>query len=286
LKFCRENGLIFCSFRSESSPYQTKQFDTAGKQAFPFREPNTKSLSAIEYVDIISDVLRMKKNICICRHFHRLDKPTIARNPHIRYIDVWPVNVFDPKNEDPFDVVSQFMMQLACIINMLKVWKNLQLRVFLCESDLVPNNHFSVSASTNSVQMERPSEYRLNQLLKLLRITAKIIQIPEWTKNVEFIRHSSILKQFTQQADNEEFMVSEENINRSKLYMQRINQIIRDHSENTAVSFLYLPSPPKATSSSYQDRAIRYLELLTELTADLPPAVLVHGINAVTSTSL
>jgi solute carrier family 12 (potassium/chloride transporters), member 9 len=55
----------------------------------------------------------------------------------VRFIDVWPVNVFDPKNEDPFDVVSQFMMQLACIINMLPVWKNLELRVFLCESDLV-----------------------------------------------------------------------------------------------------------------------------------------------------
>lgn len=80
----------------------------------------------------------MKKNICLCRHFHLLNKSELARNikqNRIKYIDVWPVNVFEPHNEDPFDVVSLFMMQLACIINMLPVWKNLHLRLFLCETE-------------------------------------------------------------------------------------------------------------------------------------------------------
>lgn len=96
---------------------------------------NDKTLTASDYVTIISDVLRMKKNLCLCRHFHRMDKSLVLRSSHIKYIDVWPINVFDPKNEDPFDVVSLFMMQLSCIINMLPAWKRLHLRVFLCESD-------------------------------------------------------------------------------------------------------------------------------------------------------
>lgn len=127
------------SFHSENSPYKTAEFDDNGIKLFPYRRNGEqKTLLPTDYVQIIDDVLRMKKNICLCRHFHRLDKQMIARSVHIRYIDVWPVNIFEPKNEDPFDVVSQFMMQLACIINMLPVWKKLELRVFLCESETQP----------------------------------------------------------------------------------------------------------------------------------------------------
>lgn len=103
---------------------------------FPIRPDGSREhLTPEEYVAIICDVLRMKKNICLCRHFHRLDKHLIAKSNHILYIDVWPINVFDPTNNNPFDVVSLFMLQLACIINMLPKWKKLELRVFLCESN-------------------------------------------------------------------------------------------------------------------------------------------------------
>lgn len=197
---------------------------------------NDKTLTASDYVTIISDVLRMKKNLCLCRHFHRMDKSLVLRSTNIKYIDVWPINVFDPKNEDPFDVVSLFMMQLSCIINMLPAWKRLHLRVFLCESDNPSDTRYSInllscSESTifflndsnftvNSFPYDRPAEYKLKQLLKSLRITATIHQIPEWSSNENFMRHSAVLKQFTHNADNELMAVSEENINRSKLYMQ------------------------------------------------------------------
>lgn len=62
-----------------------------------------------------------------------------------------------------------------------------------------------------------------------------------------------------------------------------VNQLLRQHSEQTAASFLYLPVPP------HGDEAVMYptyLQLLTELTADLPPTVLVHGVSPVTSTTL
>lgn len=116
---------------------------------FPMRrQTDTKTLTAQDYVAIICDVLRMKKNICLCRHFHRMDKQAVLRSNHVRFIDVWPVNVFDPRNEDPFDVVSMFMLQLACIINMLPSWKKLHLRVFLCETDSSPQSRYTLPFST------------------------------------------------------------------------------------------------------------------------------------------
>lgn len=126
---------LYDFFESENSPYQTVAFRDMEKQLFPTRRPNEqKNLEPFEYVSMVSDVLRMKKNICLCRHFHRLDKNAIGKNGGLKYIDIWPINVFDPKTEDPFDVVSLFMMQLACIINMLPKWRKLQVRVFLCET--------------------------------------------------------------------------------------------------------------------------------------------------------
>lgn len=122
----------------DTSPYQTAKFNENGSRLFPVRSfDDRKGMTPEEYVAVICDVLRMNKNVCLCRHFHRLDKHMIVKSNHIHYIDVWPINVFDPRNDDPFDVVSMFMLQLACIINMLPKWKKLQLRVFLCDSTVV-----------------------------------------------------------------------------------------------------------------------------------------------------
>lgn len=67
----------------------------------------------------------------------------------------------------------------------------------------------------------------------------------------------------------------------------RANQIIRERSDQTAVSFLYLAAPPEYTNEERDvHKSTAYLELLTELTADLPPTILVHGIHAVNSTTL
>lgn len=123
---------------------------------------------------------------------------------------MWPINVFDPTNNDPFDTASQFMYQLACIINMLKVWKNLQLRVFLCEI-----------GENEQQPFERSAEIRLTQLLNQLRIAAIIHQIPEWKNSNDTPRNRSLLKNLTRNSENETTTMTEENLNRMKLYMQR-----------------------------------------------------------------
>lgn len=81
-------------------------------------------------------------------------------------------------------------------------------------------SYFHSNFSVGSSPYEKPSEFKLRQLLKLLRISATIHQIPEWSQNEEFIQQSSVLKQFTKNSDDNQ-NITEENINRSKLYMQR-----------------------------------------------------------------
>ena len=66
----------------------------------------------------------------------------------------------------------------------------------------------------------------------------------------------------------------------------RVNQIIRERSDQTAVSFIYLAAPPNTNAPHWEERSERYMELLSELTAELPPTILVHGISTVTSTTL
>ncbi|XP_055299605.1 solute carrier family 12 member 9 isoform X2 [Sitodiplosis mosellana] len=276
-------------FANETSLYRTDKFDMNNDKIFPIRPDGSREhLTPEEYVAIICDVLRMKKNICLCRHFHRLDKHLIAKSNHILYIDVWPINVFDPTNNNPsmpypFDVVSLFMLQLSCIINMLPKWKKLELRVFLCESNNSSRQSMNSSASSS---FERPAEYKLRQLLKELRISASIHQIPEWSQNEEFAENGSILKLFTDNRETNEMDIFEEDINRSKLYMQGINKIIQERSNQSACTFLYLAPPPNIDSSNWQGASRQYLELLTELTVDLPPTILVHGVHTVTSTTL
>jgi len=256
-------------FQSSDSPYQTNTFqdDFQGRSLFPLRkDPSEKQLSGTEYVSLISDILRMKKNACVCRHFQSLDKASVAIQGRYKYIDVWPVNFFNPKSEDPFDTSSLFMLQLACIIQMVNGWKHLKLRVFLCDGR---TSHIT---DLTDFRNQRSNENRFKQQLHLLRISASIHQVPEWSRLLASLRGGCVLQ------TSEEVQVVADNIARA--YLQNVNEIIRQNSEQTALTFVYLPPPPRVKNSG------QFLQCLTELTADLPPTVLVHGVSAVTSTTL
>ncbi|XP_043280493.1 solute carrier family 12 member 9 [Venturia canescens] len=281
----------------QESRYATSIFDNnstinGNSSTFPNRQSGrTKTLNPVEYVGMCLDVLRMKKNLCLCRNFHGLDKSQIAKNGSFAYIDVWPVNFFQPSDQDPFDTTSLFMLQLACIINMVPVWKNLHLRVFHCEISESDSN-LSISESHSSMN-EYPrisNEHRIRKLLDSLRISASIRKISNWGKHVAGLKgRPLIVPRSDQTYESTSDLGDNELSNVSRSYMMSVNQLIREHSEQTAATFVYLPSPilTLANTRWEDDSASRqYLQLLTELTADLPPTVLVHGVNAVTSTTL
>ena len=123
--------------------------------------PRKQKVGKWEYVGILEDILKMQKNLCICRHFQRLNKNSALgqlRKARAKlyqdrsldeegyddlwkgtlmegkksYLDVWLVDFFSPSLlTDTSDTTSLFILQLACIVNMVPRWKKLKIRVFI-----------------------------------------------------------------------------------------------------------------------------------------------------------
>ncbi|CAH2099296.1 unnamed protein product [Euphydryas editha] len=118
-------------FRDPSSPYKTQEFDLdSGQVVFPARTSLSPRVSAAEYVRIVSDVLCVNKNVCLCRHFHNLDMAAVERkSAALKYIDVWLVEPLAPSREEPFTVRALFALQLAAVVRSARGWQHLRLRV-------------------------------------------------------------------------------------------------------------------------------------------------------------
>ncbi|CAG5058320.1 unnamed protein product [Parnassius apollo] len=117
-------------FRDPQSPYKTNDFDLeTGEQIFPTRRTANTRPSAAEYVRIVSDVLCVNKNVCLCRHFHKLDMAAVERKSSaLRYIDVWLVDPLRASCEDAFTVRALFALQLAAVVRSARGWQHLRLR--------------------------------------------------------------------------------------------------------------------------------------------------------------
>ncbi|XP_034946206.1 solute carrier family 12 member 9 [Chelonus insularis] len=280
----------------QSSRYSTTIFENVGingnGNVFRLRQNvNEKTMDSVEYVGMCMDVLKMKKNLCLCRHFHLLDKNLITKNSNLEFIDVWPVNFFQPNDQDPFDTTSLFMLQLACIINMVKSWNNLKLRVFYCEMADSENSSLSISESTSTglASIEFPkttTENRIKKLLNMLRISASIKKVPNWGIQFTELKGRPLIESKYEEGSFDSNVDPQELSNISKSYILRVNQLIKENSTKTATTFIYLPAPPATNTWDQEFLYKQYLQVLTELTADLPPTILVHGLNAVTSTTL
>lgn len=90
---------------------------------------------------------------------------------------MWPVNFLNPGENDAFDVTSLFMMQLACIVNMVPKWNKLALRVCVC--DETRQGSFSLNGTS------LPHSDRLRLLLKNLRISAQLYPVNRWSQVIE-----------------------------------------------------------------------------------------------------
>ncbi|KAF6213897.1 hypothetical protein GE061_011622 [Apolygus lucorum] len=245
-------------FQTIGSDYLTDKFERDGKQ-FELRT-DEHQVDSLEYVCLMADVLRMQKNMVIARHFQNFSKAQIKTGT-FKYIDVWPVNFFKPSSNDPFDTTSLFMLQLSCIINMVSGWKHLRVRVLLCEGQASMNDITEFSGS-----VER-ANFKVRQMLDRLRIKATVELVDDWSR----LRASLRSDQIDFEGDNEI----------SRNYLANVNRLIVNNSKDTAITFLYLDPPP-----TDQELYLPYLNTLSDLTANMRPTLLVHGIRAVTSTTL
>ena len=223
-----------------------------------------KHLCPEEYVMIVMDALKMNKNLCLCRHFHLLNKEAIVRSKKQQFIDVWPVNFFWPDSSSCYDNTCLFMLQLACILNMVPSWRSrTTLRIFLCVN----------AQSDDTLRKER----KLDQLLQQLRIMAQI----------KIITWENLVNQLDEQpsSTNGEALPHPQGavfpLEIPEDYVQGVNELVRLHCESTALTFLYLPKPPADTKHH-----LHYLSQIEILSNDLPPTVLVNGMHPVTSITL
>ncbi|KAL5241202.1 hypothetical protein ACI65C_008612 [Semiaphis heraclei] len=112
--------------------------------------------------------------------------------------------------------------------------------------------------NTIDIQSQR---VQLKQLLSTLRIKASIHEVTEWSQI--------------------DLTTLDSDIN---TYISRVNKLIKNQCAETAICFVYLPMPKELRGSDLQN--VSYLNSLTDLTNNLPPTVLVHGVSSVTSTTL
>lgn len=253
-----------------------------------------KVLGPQEYVAIIADAMKMLKNVVLARYFNNFDRAQVLSPPSSSlgrgavYVDVWPVNLLRPDSCSYVDTCSLFLLQLACILNMVRAWRRATLRLFLCVEE------------GRSV---RGSEEKLGQLLKELRIKAQVYPVPwdqqvalhwqrqgEWSKKQPSQSVTDTTKEekkpiTEEEKENEDDYVNSFPSNTTRLsddYLSAVNKLILDQARPPpAVRFLYLPRPPADTRryTAY----LRHLELLTQ---DLGPTLLIHGVTPVITTDL
>lgn len=246
-----------------------------------------KTLGPQEYVAVIADAVKMLKNVVLARHFegfrrdHVLSPSSFFPGRRPVHVDVWPLNLLRPDSSSYVDTCSLFLLQLACVLNMVRAWRKAKLRLFLCVEE---------------GRSLRGSEEKLGQLLKELRIQAQVYPVPwdqevalHWQRQGERGRRSQHppgdgTEPPPGDEDEEDYVNSfPSNATRvSDDYLLAVNQLILGTARPApAVRFLYLPRPPADTR-----RYATYLRQLELLTRDLGPTLLIHGVTPVITTDL
>uniref|UniRef100_A0A6Q2YN25 Solute carrier family 12 member 9 n=1 Tax=Esox lucius TaxID=8010 RepID=A0A6Q2YN25_ESOLU len=230
--------------------------------SFKPTDPNSgKVLGPQEYVAVIADAVKMSKNVALARYFHQFDRASTlsSAGKGALYVDVWPVNLMRPDSSSYVDTCSFFLLQLACVLNMVRAWRHARLRLFLCVEE--------------GRSMRGPEE-KLGHLLKQLRIKAHVYPVP-WDLQVAL--------HWQRQGDADKTRPFPSNATRvSDEYLSAVNRLILDQTcPPPAVRFLYLPRPPADTR-----RYTSYLRQLDLLTKGLGPTLLIHGVTPVITTDL
>ncbi|XP_061550493.1 solute carrier family 12 member 9-like [Phycodurus eques] len=256
-----------------------------GEPLFPFfssvRDADKpKDLKEEEYVSVITDAIKMGKNVTLARYFSRFNREDVlgcgrktrtCQGMAGPFVDVWPLNLLRPDNRGYVDICSLFLLQLACILHETRAWSQARLRVFLC-----------VEAGG---RMRDEEEAKLRLMLKELRMSAQV-QMVAWDQVVAL--HWGRRERATEEEWSEEVEDGPKETFPSNAalltdeYVHAVNCLIRKHgAPQPAVRFLYLPHPP-ADSSRYR----AYLHQVDLLSQDLGPTLLIHGVTPVVTTDI
>jgi len=218
-------------------------------------------------------------------------------------IDVWPLDFFRPNitGRDRFDATCLFVLQLACVLHMSAEWKNKTVvRVFTC------------AKSEGEDADSKLAFNEMSRFLRDLRIRGEIKTV-SWDQLPERFRRESVNSEGSEEGGHDRRAYEDQGRRGAPLprvtdeYLQSVSELIRSQCSNTAVVFLYLPRPPVISASSqganseegacggaapHTDGARsapgleNYLRQLDLMTANLPPTILVHGVQPVTCTAL
>lgn len=213
-----------------------------------FKIRKNPRMSAMEYVGMVNDAMnKLEKIVCLARNFHLFDMKNLGKKEsQLRYIDIWPVDFFNP-DKSP-DNCANLIMQFACVLHMVPKWKsNTSIRLLVC--------------ARHDEQEEMAMKWQ--RQLSELRIEAKV-DIVVYDLSCETNGTASGQEPRWGEIDAH--------------YVESINRMLVSRSEQSAVSFLYLPSPPKGI-----EHYDPYLTCLDKLTASMPPTLLVHGNDQVIS---
>ena len=178
-----------------------------------------------EYVSFIRDTLKLMKNVCLCRHFSQLDKRAIFNSKSEQYIDVWPLNFFQPETSNYFDNTCLYLLQLACIQHMVPSWKRCtRLRVFLCVD----------TQNDNTLEKEE----KLDGLPSTAEGFWQESRLSTWDDILAQYRSTEPQQETTEETMHEYYSLDEATLG-------MINKLVLSHSTSTVTTFLYLPTPPK-----------------------------------------
>ncbi|OQV15326.1 Solute carrier family 12 member 9 [Hypsibius exemplaris] len=220
----------------------------------PSPELKPPCLSSEEYVMILRDILRMRKNIIIARNFRTFEKRPLLRCKTVN-IDVWPLDFMKPQQVDNYDTPTLFLLQLATILQMTSQWrKKANLRVFLCHRQHTDNILRRVKT--------------LNVLLNQLRIKGKVTPVI-WDDAMQHIDRATSGGSVFAGYNGENVLSDLDPYALPEGYLSDVQRLLRFHSQSSALTFLYMPTPPLDMT-----KAEAYLNFLDTITALPSPAVL------------